>query len=105
MRYTAEIIEQVWEHGRAANDRPATKWRMDACGAWMLREQYGHDTEFGWKIEPVAAGDGDAARALRPFHHANGFNLVNGKPRCTLTADRDDIQPTALVGEPRNRAA
>ncbi len=100
-----ENIQAIWEKGRGTNDRDASIWRRDECGAWIRREHYGHETsEYGWKIEVTVAGGGDELDYLRPFHRDNGFDPNTGQARCAITADREAIQPTAQVDTPHNRA-
>lgn len=105
--YTGEelerIIEAVWQHGRAMPEADAAIWRQDACGAWMMREHFGHaNSEFGWKIERVAVdGEGDAG-LLRPFNWRNHFDIANARPHCAITADRSNVPAERQARPPRN---
>ncbi len=104
MAYSEEIIQQVWEKGRASNERDADEWRKDECGAWMHRPSYGNTVnEFGWTIRNVVAGGGNTVNNLRPFHRENDFNRNTGEASCTVIADRQGLPPTAQVGNPGNR--
>lgn len=104
MKLRENMVQQVWDKGRATPDRDPTEWRKDECGAWMHRPEYGNErSEFGWKIENVTPGGADEIDNLRPFHHDNGFDRPAGKARCHVTADREGIQPTAHIGQPSNR--
>lgn len=98
----ARLVEAVWQHGRVMPEADGAYWRQDACGAWMMREHFGHeDSEFGWKIEKVAVdGRGDA---LRPFNSANHFDIANRRPHCAITADRSAVPAERQAGPPRNR--
>jgi len=100
------LIDAVWQHGRAMPEADPAHWRQDGCGAWMRREQYGHeDAEFGWKLEKVSAGGPDSAENLRPFHHGNGYDVANGRAHCRLTADRANLPAEKYAMPPRNRPA
>jgi hypothetical protein len=102
--FTQEQINQVWERARAFGTRDMAHWRQDECGAWISREQYGNATaEFGWKIENVSAGGDDSIGNLRAFHRGNHFDRRTARPHCKVTADREDVQPTAQITPPRNR--
>jgi hypothetical protein len=104
MKLTEEQIEQVWERGRVMPDADLSVWRQDACGAWMRRNHFGHEnSEFGWKVENIAAGAPDSPENLRPFHCRNHFHAGNGKPHCHVTADRSGVPADQRAGPPRNR--
>jgi hypothetical protein len=104
MTYSEDIVQKVWEKGRAMPDQDPTQWRQDDCGAWMHRAQYGaEEAEFAWKIENVAAGEADEVDNLRPFHQANFFDRNTGKAKCHLTADRQGLRPTEHIDRPRNK--
>jgi len=106
MDFDDKTVQQVWEQGRATNDKNANEWRKDACGAWIRRDQYGNQTsEYGWKIQPVEPGKPATLGSLRPFHHANSFDLAIGHPHCQVSADREGVSPTASIGRPRNKAS
>lgn len=103
MEYSEQIIQQVWERGRAIPDLDAGMWRKDQCGAWMMREKYGHEnSEYGWKIHSTVPGD-NSIESLSPFHCQNEFNGASGEVQCHFTADRTDVQPTAKIDQPHNR--
>ena len=101
-----KLIDAVWQHGRAMPEADPAHWRQDGCGAWMRREQYGHeDAEFGWKLAKVSAGGPDSAESLRPFHRSNGYDVANGRAHCRLTADRANLPAEKYAMPPRNRPA
>jgi hypothetical protein len=106
MNFKRDQIEIAWEHGRTLAEADPAVWRQDACGAWIRRDQFGHEaSEFGWKIENVAHG-GPATNApvLRPFHCRNGFDAANRKEHCAVRADRAGVPAGEFVRPPRNRA-
>lgn len=104
MKIDEDIVQAIWEKGRAMADQDPTQWRMDECGAWIYREHYGlTDTDFGWKIEKVTPGVSDGPNGFRPFHHRNGYNIANGAPHCHVTANRTDLAARGYVDKPRNR--
>lgn len=104
MKWTPETLRQVWERGRVLPEADPSLWRQDACGAWMRRDQFGRErSEFGWKIERVSAGGADTPENLRPFHWRNRPDLANGRPHCTVTADRSGVGPGEFASPPLNR--
>lgn len=104
MAFSDDIVQKVWEKGRADQDRDADTWRKDECGAWLRREHYDNPvSEFGWKIVNVSAGGADDLENLRPFHRSNEYDRANERPHCHTTSDRQGVPPTAQVGKPGNR--
>ncbi len=96
------LVEAVWQHGRVMPEADPAQWRQDACGAWMRRGHYGHDSDFGWKMERVAPGGADN---LRPFHCRNAYDISTGKPHCRVSADRSNVPAEKYATPPRNRPA
>ena len=106
MEYSDELIQAVWEKGRAMPGRNGEEWRQDQCGAWLNRDQYGNDrSEFGWKILNVVPGGAAKADGLQPFHCKNSFDLAIGKAHCRVSADRSGLGPTQQVDQPRNTSS
>lgn len=105
MELTDAIVQQIWQRGRANQERDPAQWREDECGAWMQREQLNNaNSEFGWHIRNIHAGGDDSPEHLRPFHIENEYNLMAQSPQCRVTADRSHIPPTAKLNKPRNRS-
>ena len=98
-----ERIDAAWEHGRVLPEADPEHWRQDACGAWMHREHFGREDDFGWKIEKTTAGGDEAAGNLRPFHWRNSYDVANGRPHCRITADRSNVPAEKYASPPRNR--
>lgn len=104
MGYSEQLIQQVWEKGRANTDISAELWREDECGAWINREHYGNtNSDFGWKIVNAAPGESDTLKNLRPFHHRNVYDLANQHAKCHVTADRTGLATFEHTFQPRNR--
>lgn len=104
MTFDEEIVQAVWQKGRAMSDRNPSEWRKDQCGAWIRRDQFENThSEFGWKILKVVAGGGNDPGSLQPFQRENSFDIENGRPQCRVTADRTDFAPGQSVDQPRNR--
>lgn len=105
MKLDDETIQRVWERARGTGDQDPTHWRKDECGAWINREHFDDGrSEFGWKIADTQAGRAGDPEQLRPFHHANSFDIANGRAQCRVTADRTDAAPGAQLDQPRNRS-
>ena len=106
MKLSEQLIQRVWEKGRASTDISSDLWREDECGAWIRRADYGKtDSDFGWKIVNVTSGSPDAPEALRPFHHRNGYDVANHQAQRRVTADRTGLATFEHSLDPRNRNA
>lgn len=107
MPYSQQIIQSVWEKGRVIAGQDPAEWRQDACGAWMRRAQYGHESlEYGWKIENVLPGGAAEPENLRPFHTKNSYDVSAGRAHCRVTADQKHVDPhERLASAPRNQPA
>jgi hypothetical protein len=106
MKWSKDLLDSVWEHGRAVLEADASIWRQDACGAWMRRDQLDHESaEFGWSIRNVSIGGADTPENLRPFHCRNVFDAASNRPHCRMTADRTGIAAGEYASPPRNREA
>jgi len=105
MDWKEEVVEGVWQHARAMSEADPYVWRQDMCGAWIRRDQFGHDgSPFGWKIENITSGEPDIPQNLRPFHVRNRFDVGGNIPHCQTTADRVDVPSGEYVSPPRNRS-
>ena len=105
MDYSEQIIQQIWERGRAMPYQDSTIWRKDQCGAWMMRDAYEQEhSDYGWNIRSILPGDSGALEHLRPFHHKNAFIRASGKPQCHVTSDRTSLRSTDHIDHPLNKS-
>jgi hypothetical protein len=103
MQHDEPEIERAWQLARVSGDRDPRQWRQDDCGAWLLREHYGSgESEFGWRTVHTAPGADPGS--LRPFHHANGYDIEHARPRCAVSADRTGLGPEQAADRPHNAA-
>ena len=81
MAFSEEMIEKVWLKAPTYSTNP--KWAKDACGAWICKDSYGKDSEYGWTIDhiyPKALGGDDSEINLRPLHFANNKSKAHDFP-------------------------
>lgn len=68
--FDEKTIEQVWELARTVEGFNPDMIRKDACGAWIMKNQYGNrDSIYGWEIDhvfPLSMGGTDNVINLRP---------------------------------------
>jgi len=102
--FKPEVVDLVWQHARVTVEADPAIWRLDACGAWIRRDQFGRDNaEFGWRIENVSTGVTNDSANLRAFHWRNRFDVANNRPHCRVNADRTGTPAGEYVSPPRNR--
>ena len=93
MTFSEEVIQGVWEKGRAVTGYRPERWRKDECGAWIARDQYGNRGDLcGWDIDHItpASRDGrDELSNLRPLQWENNASRQAGRLDCVVTSDRD----------------
>ena len=82
------LVEAVWQQGRAVPGADPAMWRQDECGAWIHRGHVGHArSDFGWKIESVAAEGPAMAGLLRPYHWRNAYDRIHRRAVYSVNAD------------------
>ncbi len=77
-------IETVWL--KAGADPAYVNFRKDACGATILRNDYGKTTDYGWEIDhikPVTSGGTDSVDNLQPLHWENNRCKADRWPHWT----------------------
>lgn len=53
-RYSEELLDKLWAKAQEVDNYDPTKYRKDACGAWIMRDKYGDRTSaFGWEVDHV----------------------------------------------------
>lgn len=82
--FTEDLIQQVWNKAIVVEGYDSQNIRKDACGAWILRTQYGfRDSDYGWEIDhvfPEALGGDDELSNLRAMHWENNVSKADDYP-------------------------
>lgn len=90
MSWAENQIQSAWENGQVLDKINSWKWRKDACGAWISRDQYDNrNSDFGWEIShvlPVNEGGADERSNLRPLQWKNAAAKDNGSLTCPVMA-------------------
>ena len=103
MNLTNDIINKIWQTARKVEGVDANMVRKDPCGAWIVRDKYGHpDNEYGWEIDliyPRSLGGDDNPLNLRAMHCANASSKGDSYPSyiVSVTSEGDKNIPTKRV--------
>jgi hypothetical protein len=98
--WTEDIIQQVWEKGLVEEGFDKTKYRKDACGAWIMRDKYGNvNHNYGWEIDhiyPKALGGNDNFVNLRPLHIRNNKSKGDNYPDYKAAIESDGTKNVSV---------
>ena len=103
MTFNDDTIERVWQKARVVEGMDADMVRKDPCGAWIVRDKYGHpENDYGWEIDhiyPIIMGGDDALVNLRAMHCANARSKGNSYPSyiVVVTSEGKNNVPTRRV--------
>lgn len=89
--YSDWLIEQVWQKGTPVANYDPAMYRLDSCGAWMQRTEYGNrQHKLGWEIDhisPSSLGGSNDLFNLRPLQWENNASRQNGPLTCPVRAN------------------
>lgn len=94
MLYTEEQIQQIWEKGRKIEGLDPDMYRLDACGALIMRDKYDMTNKYGWVVDhifPRIKGGDDTMINLRPLHYLNNISKAGDYPSYTSAVHFDGL--------------
>ena len=54
MAWSEEQIQYVWNRATTVEGYDKSRFRKDACGAWIIWDKYGdNDSLYGWEIDHI----------------------------------------------------
>lgn len=95
MAFSEEQIQEVWDRAMVVDGYDKSRFRKDACGAWIIRNKYGDtDSQYGWVIDHVvpqalledkgfSEDEIDAPVNLRAMQHENNESKSDDYPSYT----------------------
>lgn len=100
MSWSEKQIEAVWQKGKTVDGYEPTKYRLDVCGAWMARSEFGLKTMLGWEIDHVfpqslakergySQEEIDVLENLRPMNWRNNNRKGDDYPDYASAVIRD----------------
>lgn len=101
MSWSNEQIDAVWKKGVVIQGYDSNKFRVDSCGAWMARDQYGQQTVHGWEIDHVfpeslanlngyAPAEINHIENLRPMNWENNRSKNDDYPNYSCAVTRNE---------------
>ncbi len=95
MAWSDEQIEYVWNRAIVVEGFDQSRFRKDACGAWIIRDKFGdNDSLYGWEIDHIvpqallkekgySQTDIDNYDNLRALQHENNASKGDDYPSYT----------------------
>lgn len=95
MAFSNQQVQAVWDRATQVDGYDPTRFRKDACGAWIIRDKYGDsDSIYGWQIDHIVPRslleengfsdeDIDNQLNLRALQHDNNASKGDDYPSYT----------------------
>ena len=115
-QFSKELLDAIWEKGLTDPEYDANFVRKDACGAWILRNQYDNrNNDFGWEVDHIYPESKlkeldvpqlliDNIKNLRPLNWKNNVSKGTDYPnyRANIKAEDDhniDCEDEKIINE------
>lgn len=90
--FSDDKIKAAWEKAQTVKEVDSNVWRKDPCDAWINRDQYGQEKDYGWEVDhiiPVSKNGTDHTENLRAMHWKNNRNKGDDFPdyNAIITSD------------------
>ena len=104
MAFSEEQIQEVWDRAMVVEGYDKSRFRKDACGAWIIRNKYGDiDSQYGWQIDHVvpralledkgfSEDEIDAPANLRAMQHENNESKSDDYPSYTAVITSNETK-------------
>lgn len=104
MAFKEEQIQEVWNRASTVEGYDKSRFRRDACGAWIIRDKYGDtDSMYGWVIDHIVprsllAEKGfqdemiDHPQNLRALQHDNNTSKSDDYPSYTAVVTSEGTE-------------
>ena len=109
MAFKEEQIQEAWNRASTVEGYDKSRFRKDACGAWILREKYGDlDSRYGWVIDHVVPQSIleekgfsiemiDHPQNLRALQHENNASKKDDYPSYTAVVTSEGTENIPLM--------
>ena len=104
MAWSEEQIQYVWNRATTVEGYDKSRFRKDACGAWIIRDKYGdNDSLYGWEIDHIVPQalleekgycqkDIDNNDNLRALQHENNASKSDDYPSYTAVVTSEGTE-------------
>lgn len=95
--FTQEKINAAWEKAKTVLGYDANKYRQDSAGAWMQKDKYGKEENFGWEIDhmfPESLGGNENGINLQAMQWENNRTKADNFPsyKTAITSDGENYK-------------
>lgn len=80
LNLTESQKREIWNKGIICPGFNPNKIRQDIAGAWILWDEYGKNSAFGWHVDhirPASRGGSNRVSNLQPLHWENNLAKSN----------------------------
>lgn len=98
--FSAEEIEQVWEKALPQPRNNPDLFRKDYAGAWIRKDAYGEESEYGWEIDhvlPLSKGGTHDISNLEPLQWQNNRAKGDDYPSWNTKITSCDVHNSELT--------
>lgn len=104
MAWSEDKIQYVWDRASIVEGYDKSRFRKDACGAWIIRDKYGDDDSlYGWEIDHIvpkalleekgySQEEIDNCNNLRALQHENNASKSNDYPSYTAVVTSEGTE-------------
>jgi 5-methylcytosine-specific restriction endonuclease McrA len=98
--FTDDKINAVWQKAKEVEGYDKNKYRQDIAGAWIQKDKYGIEDDYGWEIDhkfPESLGGTDHTDNLQPLQWENNRKKSDTFPKfeTVISSEKDkNIQKT-----------
>lgn len=83
--YSDEKLNKIWEKAKIVNEEnDKKKFRKDFAGAWIKKDEYGKESDYGWEVDhikPSSKSGSDELSNLNPLHWKNNRTKGDDYPK------------------------
>lgn len=109
MDWSEEQIQYVWNRASIVNGFDKSRFRKDACGAWIMWDKYGdNDSLYGWEIDHIVPKalleekgycqkDIDNRDNLRALQHENNASKGDDYPSYTSVVTSEGTENVTMM--------
>jgi len=90
--FPEEKVNTIWNKAKKINGQNSDKYRQDVGGAWIQKDKYGKEENFGWEIDhmlPESLGGTEHSTNLQPLQWENNRTKSDNFPSYSTSISSD----------------